>query len=213
MPSVKCRAILFDMDGTLVDSKACVEGIWSRWAARHRMELGRILAASHGRRSLDTLREIAPHLDIEQEAAQLDAEELKSQDGLKAVRGAAALLRILPQNTWAVVTSASRTLAALRLRCAGLPIPKILVGGDDVTEGKPSPAGYLIAARLLGVSPEDCLVFEDTPAGILAGHSAGMRVLALTTTYRASDLPRAPTVSDFSQIELVPSCDGLSMNY
>jgi mannitol-1-/sugar-/sorbitol-6-phosphatase len=213
MPSLKSRAILFDMDGTLVDSTACVEAIWSRWAKSHGMELSPILAASHGRRNLDTLRELVPHLDIEQEAAQLDLEELESKDGIQAVKGAAALLGTLPENSWAVVTSASRALATLRLHCAGLPVPKILVCGDEVREGKPSPAGYLMAATLIGVSPEHCLVIEDTPAGILAGRSAGMQVLGLTTTYPAGTLLAAPCLCDFSQMRIVLTSDGLLVSY
>jgi mannitol-1-/sugar-/sorbitol-6-phosphatase len=211
MSLVKCQAILFDMDGTLVDSTACVEAIWSRWAERHGLEPSYILAASHGRRTLDTLREVAPHLDLAQENMRLDTKELAFREGIEAVKGAAALLRSLPPHSWAVVTSAGRALAELRLGCAGLPIPEVLVCADDVAEGKPNPEGYLRAARLLRVAPEQCLVIEDTPVGLLAGRSAGMQVLALTTTYPATSPLEAHCICDFSRTQIVPSSDGIEL--
>ena len=203
MPRIKCHAILFDMDGTLVDSTRCVEAVWTRWAQRHGMDLDHILTVSHGRRTLDTLREVAPHLDIEREAMRLDEEELECKDGIEEVRGSAVLLRALPFDRWAVVTSAGRALATLRLGFAGLPVPPVLVSADDVTEGKPNPAGYLSAARRLNVAPEQCLVIEDTPAGILAGRAAGMQVLAVSTTYPASRLLDAPWIQDFRHTRIV----------
>lgn len=212
MSSVKCQAILFDMDGTLVDSTCCVEAVWSRWAERHGLEVSYVLAASHGRRTLDTLSEIAPHLDLAQEATQLDAEELTYTEGIKAVNGAAALLRALPPKSWAVVTSAGRSLAKLRLECAGLPLPEILVSADDVKEGKPDPAGYLQAAKLLGIAPEQCLVIEDTPAGILAGRSAGMKVLAVTTTYPTTYLLGAPCIRNFDQVQVAQAASVLELH-
>lgn len=211
MRLINCKAILFDMDGTLVDSTVCVEAIWARWAERHGMPVDDILWASHGRRTLDTLREVAPHLDINYEARLLDAQEAEYTDGLKAVRGAATILRALPPNSWAVVTSAGRAIAEFRLTWVGLPVPAVLITADDVAEGKPSPAGYLMAAARLGVAPDQCLVIEDTPAGILAGRAAGMQVLALTTTYPASNLLGAYSVGDFSQTQISITADGLEL--
>jgi sugar-phosphatase len=199
------------MDGTLVDSTKCVEAIWGRWAERHGMPLNEILWASHGRRTLDTLREVAPHLDIAHEASLLDAEEMEFTEGTKAVQGAATLLRTLPHNSWAVVTSASRAIATLRLECVGLPVPAVLVTADDIAEGKPSPAGYQMAAARLRVAPDQCLVIEDTPAGILAGRSAGMQVLALTTTYPAATLLNAHCVEDFCQTQIFVTSDGIEV--
>jgi len=163
--SLSCSAILSDMDGTLVDSTACVEAIWERWARKHKIELRPLLEMSHGKRTIDTLGEIAPHLDVEFEARALEAEELTSRDGILAVGGAFQLLSRLQQHQWAVVTSASRALATVRLDCAGLPIPPVLISGD---------------------------VVEDTPAGILAGRNAGMAVLAIGTTFAPEHLLGAP---------------------
>lgn len=211
MVSIKCQAILFDMDGTLVDSTRCVEAVWSRWAERHGLEVNYVLAASHGRRTLDALREIAPQLDLAQEALRLDAEELAWTEGIKAVQGAAALLRQLPPNRWAIVTSAGRGLAKLRLECAGLPVPEVLVCADDVPTGKPNPAGYLQAAKLLRIPADQCLVIEDTPAGVLAGRSAGMQVLAITTTYPAACFLETRCIRDFNGIQIAQTASDLEL--
>ena len=211
--SIHCKAILFDMDGTLVDSTQCVETIWSRWAHRNGIEPGRVLSVSHGRRTIDTLREIAPHTDIEAEARLLNAEELDARDGVKAIAGAAVILQTLLHGRWAVVTSAGRALAERRFRAADLPLPTVLVSADDVKEGKPHPAGYLMAAQLLDVAPHQCLVIEDTPAGILAGRAANMQVLALTTTYPGTELLAAPCVRDFRDLSILQARDGFELRF
>src|SRR5712691_3298895 len=208
---VYCKAILFDMDGTRVDSTDCVEAIWRSWGQRHGIDLGVILAASHGRRTADSLREFASHLDVEREAALLDAEELNYTEGIKAVPGALTLLGSLPMDSWAVVTSASAALAKLRMTCAGLQIPKVLVSADDVAQGKPNPAGYLKAASMLGFMPAECLVIEDTAAGVLAGRAAGMQLLALTTTYPTETLLNAPSVRVFRYVRATVSPLGLEI--
>jgi mannitol-1-/sugar-/sorbitol-6-phosphatase len=213
MPSFLCDAILFDMDGTLVDSTHCVETIWRRWAERHGVDLGRILACSHGRRTADTIREIAPYLDAEEEDRRFEQEELEYTEGLKEVSGAAALLRHLPLERWAVVTSASRPLATLRITCACLPLPKVLVCAEDVPHGKPNPAGYLLAAQRLGVAPERCLVVEDTPSGLQAGRAAGMQLLAVTTTYSADRLLGAPSIPDFQQTRVMLTPGGIEVRF
>jgi len=199
--SLSCEAILFDMDGTLVDSKACVESIWKRWALRHGIDVHSLLQTSHGRRTEDTIKDIAPHLDIEAEATALQTEELAARRGIIAVGGSSQLLSRLRENQWAVVTSASRALAKVRLECAGLPVPSQLISGDDVHCGKPDPEGYLKAAERLGVPNNHCVVVEDTPAGILAGRNAGMTVLALGTTFAPEHLSGALWVPDFNHVK------------
>ena len=201
MIELSCGAILFDMDGTLVDSTQCDEQIMGSWAEKHGLDREFVLQVSLGRRTIDAIREAAPHLNVEEEARGIDAQELVEREGITEIRGAQNLLRRLKPHQWAIVTSASRALATFRLGCAGLPLPQLLVCGDEVTNGKPDPEGYLKAAQQLGVSPARCLVVEDTPAGILTGRSAGMNILDLTTTYAPEKLLGATTVPNFEVVE------------
>jgi sugar-phosphatase len=147
-------------------------------------------------RSADVIRAFAPGADVEAEAAALDAAEEADTEGLEVVRGAPELLAALPSGSWAVVTSGHRTLAQGRLRAVGLPVPEVMVCGDEVANGKPDPESYLTAAKLLGAAPADCLVVEDAPAGVQAALAAGMRVIAITTTHPASALAGASLVID-----------------
>jgi sugar-phosphatase len=178
-----CDAVLFDMDGTLVDSTAVVERQWRRWADERGFDPAPFIARAHGRRTIDTLRELAPDLATEEEAARFDAEEAADSAGVVPVPGAHALLAHLPGDRWGLVTSATATLARGRMAAASLPLPDVLVTADDVARGKPDPEGYQAAARRLRANPARCLVFEDTPAGLEAGTAAGMIVIAITTTH------------------------------
>jgi sugar-phosphatase len=205
--TLRCAAVLFDMDGTLVDSRACVERTWRAWCARHGLDAEALLRNSHGRRNHETVRIAAPHLDPAPEIAALVAAEEACRDGIVAVRGAASLLAALPPWRWAVVTSAWRRLAELRLRLAGLPTPQILVTADEVRRGKPDPEGYLRAAELLGVRPESCVVVEDAPAGTGAARAAGMRVVGITTTFERKRLDCDWCVPDLTAISAAsPTC-------
>ncbi len=181
--TVDCDAILFDMDGTLVDSRALVERMWLRWAAERGVAAAAVMAVAHGRRTLETMALVAPELATPEEAARLDALEAEEEGHETAGRGAAALLERLPPDGWAVVTSALHHLAAARLAAVGLPCPCVLVGAEDVAAGKPAPDGYLDAARALGVSPSRAVVIEDAPAGAQAGRAAGAFVIGLRTTF------------------------------
>jgi sugar-phosphatase len=191
---LRCDALLFDLDGVLVDSRAVVERTWRRWAQRHQLDPEVILRVAHGRRTRDTLQAMVPHLNLDSEVAWLDAAELADFDGLFAVEGALRLLSTLPANAWGVVTSGGHRLARRRLVSAGLPVPAVLVTSEDVTLGKPAPDGYRLAAERLGFEPSSCLVFEDAPAGVVAGRAAGARVVALTTTHSPQQLPSADAV-------------------
>lgn len=196
---LRCKAFLFDLDGVLVDSRAVVERTWRRWAQCHHVDPDTILRIAHGRRTMDTLQVAVPHLAWDEEVAWLDTTELQDVESLRVVPGADQLLSILPPDRWAVVTSCTRALARLRLLSVGLPVPAVLVVSEEVSHGKPAPDGYQLAAARLGYDPAACVVFEDAPAGVMAGRTAGARVLALTTTHPARDLIGAEAmISDFS---------------
>ena len=198
---IQCSALLFDLDGVLVDSRAVVERVCRLWAVRLGIETEALLRVAHGRRTRDTVRIVAPHLDPESEAAWIDDQELQDTDGLVEVPGAGRFVRSLPDGRWAVVTSCGRDLARLRLASVGLPIPAVLITSDDVNAGKPAPDCYRLGARRLGVDPASCVVFEDAPPGIAAGLAAGARVVALRTTHPDADFSAATAViSDYTAL-------------
>ncbi len=199
-----CDAILFDLDGVLVDSIGCTERAWRSWAEARGVDVVRTLQVSHGRPVKDTLRLLVPQLDTATEVAYLEAIEAHETEGVRAVAGAHALLARLPPASWAIVTSATRSVAELRLRHTGLHAPDVLVTADDISRGKPDPEGYLTAAARLGIEPSACLVIEDAVAGIDAARAAGMRVIAITSTRRADELRRADgVVSALTDLEVV----------
>ncbi|GAB4385256.1 MAG: HAD family hydrolase [Elainellaceae cyanobacterium] len=191
MQRFHCQAVLFDLDGTLVNSTPNVEDHWRRWATEHSFDPEEILAISHGRPTADTIRIIAPTLDAEAEAAKIDRSQAKNMFGIMQAPGAKDLLVALPANSWAIVTSGNWAIATNRLRHLDLPIPDVLITTDAVTHYKPHPEGYLKAAARLGVAPEHCLVIEDAPVGIQAGRAAGMNVIAVATTYPPNELTTA----------------------
>jgi sugar-phosphatase len=188
---LECKAVLFDLDGVLVDSRAVVERTWLRWTERYGLKSPDIVARSHGRRSTDTLRELVPEEAIAGEVAWLEQVELSDTEGLVALPGAREALSVLPDEARAIVTSGGRELALMRLRCVQLPVPRILIAAGDVRVGKPSPEGYALAASRLGHDPRDCVVIEDTPAGISAGRAAGCTVIGVSTTFPAQALVAA----------------------
>ena len=188
------KAILFDMDGVLLYSAPAVERVWRAWAAAHRLDPAHVVEQAHGRRSIETIRAVAPELDAEKENIVVEQMEIEDKDGVTALPGAAELFSILPADRFTIVTSATRPLALARLGYAGLPIPTHIITADDVVHGKPSPEPYQKGAALLGFAANDCLVFEDTPAGIAAARAAGAQAIALHTTYPISALQTADAI-------------------
>lgn len=186
-----CDLLLFDLDGVLIDSTPCIVRHWRRWAQQHGLDLDTIMAAAHGVRTIETMQTIAPHLDADAEAARFTDHEVADTAGVTAITGAATLLASLPPEAWTIVTSAGSALAEARLLRARLPIPRLLVSADDVVRGKPDPEAYTTAARQFGCPPDRCVVIEDAPAGVAAGRSAAMRVIAVTATHAKDALIRA----------------------
>lgn len=184
-------AVLFDLDGVLVDSRACIEGIWRVWAAGKGLDPEPFIRIAHGRRTSETIRTVAPELDVAAEVAALDRLEETETAGIHPVPGADRLVRTIPATRWAIVTSGSHRVATLRLGVVGLPVPDVFVTSDAVRAGKPAPDGYLAAADRLGLDPADCVAIEDSPPGIAAARAAGMRVIALLTTHQDRDLEQA----------------------
>jgi mannitol-1-/sugar-/sorbitol-6-phosphatase len=208
MTTIECRGILFDMDGVLVDSTPAVARVWSAWALQHGMEPNDVVRRAHGRPSISTVRELLPDGDHQAENDEIERKEIEDIDGVIALPGAAELLTTLAPDRWAVVTSATRALAEIRIRAGGLPLPKNFVTVDDITHGKPNPEPYLKGAQLLGLAPGACVVMEDAPAGIRAGKAAGARVVALQTTEEDAELLRAGAdwiVKDLSAVRIVSS--------
>jgi sugar-phosphatase len=170
-------AFLFDMDGTLLDSSAVVKRVWITWAKRHGVDVDALLDAMHGVRAEDTVRRFAgPTLDIARETEWILQAELGDVEGLVPLEGIGAFIERLAPDEWAVVTSATRDLATVRLNAAGIPLPRVMVTAEEVKRGKPDPEGFLLAARRLDVHIEECLVFEDSHAGVAAAKAAGARV-------------------------------------
>lgn len=202
-------AVLFDNDGTLTDSRGAVERSWVAWAVDHGIDPA-VLVAFHGVPTSSIVRAVAPHLDVVTATADIDARELQDLDGVTALPGAADALAAVGEKA-ALVTSASRELALLRLRAAGLRPPAVLVAADDIGRGKPDPEPYLLAAERLGVDPSRCLVVEDAPAGLESARAAGAATLAVTTTTRQQQLaPLADlVVEDLSAVELVRTAAGV----
>jgi mannitol-1-/sugar-/sorbitol-6-phosphatase len=194
MPTFVCSAILFDLDGVLVDSTRAVDREWREWAAKKGVDGDAIMAIAHGVRTVEVIRRVAPHLDAEAEAAAIENHEAGDQRGVTVMPGSVDLVRSIPDGRWGVVTSGSRLLATNRLRHCGLPVPEALVTSDDVAHGKPDPEPYLKGAKLLGFSPADCVVIEDAPAGIQSARAAGTKVVGITSTYGSAALEQANAV-------------------
>jgi sugar-phosphatase len=188
---VACSAVLFDMDGVLIDSTPAVARVWAGWAREHGFEPAEVVRRAHGRPSLTTVKELLPYADHEAENREVERREIEDLEGVVPVPGAVELLKALSPDCWALVTSSTRALAVTRLRATGLPIPRHFVTSSDVVHGKPDPEPYLKAAEMLGVKAADCVVVEDAPAGIRAGNAAGARVIAFTTTTSESEVVAA----------------------
>jgi mannitol-1-/sugar-/sorbitol-6-phosphatase len=214
MTTVSAQALLFDMDGVLINSIPAVERVWSRWADARGFNVHEVLRYAHGRPSIATLRDLLPEADHEAENRIIEKAEIDDVEGIVPLPGVCDLLAALPHHRWAIVTSCTRALAEVRIRAAGLPIPRLFITSNDITHGKPHPEPYLKGAVGLGFAPEQCIVVEDALAGIASGRNAGSRVLAFTTTATIDDLVVAGPdwiVKDCSAIHLEATAPQLQL--
>lgn len=203
-----CRAVLFDMDGTLADSNAVVEELWTRFAVATGHAPEDVIDFAHGRPSVATLREFAPAAEVGGWTARFHDWELELFDHVPAVPGAVALTRALPRDRWAVVTSAVRSAASRRLVAIGVGEPPLLIGADDVDRGKPDPEGYARAARELGFAADECVVFEDVEAGLRAAVAAGATAVVIGA-HRSEFADSLPRVDDLSTVTASQTGDWL----
>ena len=188
MIEIPCQALLFDLDGVLVDSTPAVERVWSRWAVEHGLDPQEVVRRAHGRPSISTLRELLPDADHEAENREVERREIEDLEGVVPLPGARELLNALPSGQWTIVTSCTRVLAEVRIHAAGLPVPSRIITSTDIQHGKPHPEPYLKGAALLGFPATECVVVEDAPAGVRAGKSAGARVIGFPTTLPVNEL-------------------------
>lgn len=203
---IHCSALLFDMDGVLLDSTHAVARVWRRWAIEHGFDPEEVARVAQGRPSLSTIRDYLPNSDHLAENREVERRELADLKGVVPWPGAIELLQSLPADRWAIVTSCTRPLAEVRLRTGGLPRPRFFITSEDIKDGKPAPDPYLKAAEMLGINPLDCIVVEDVPAGVRSGKAAGCRVIALRTTTSEEELREAGAdwiVKDCRAISLV----------
>lgn len=204
------RGVLFDMDGVLVDSTGADERCWLRWAQHHGMEGSFSIHSTHGRRAVDTIRVLRPDLDPYVELRRLEDFDAEDPGGSSALPGATALLAALPAHSWAIVTSAPGRLAKTRLQFAGIGLPDHVVSADDVSRGKPDPEPYELGAGRLGLHPSECLVIEDSPAGIKAGKAAGCTTLAVLSSHGIDALVEADwVVPSLDYVVAFPGQDGM----
>lgn len=205
-------AFLFDMDGTVLNSIAAAERIWAAWAVRHGVDVETFLPTIHGVRAIDTITRLnLPGVDAEAQAAFITEAEIEDVEGIVEIPGAAAFLNSLPKDRWAMVTSAPRDLALRRMAAAAIPEPAVMITAEDVKSGKPDPAGYLLAAKRLGLDARDCLIFEDATVGIQAAEAAGAALMIITTTHQHPLETAHATLASYADIRVAIDSNGLHL--
>ena len=211
---IKCKAILFDLDGTLVDSAARIQRLWQTWAERRGIAPESIFQVMHGRRAGEIIQLFAPDLHVENEVREVESDEISDMNDVRSYAGALELLnRLLPEQ-WAIVTSGSRYVTEARLKHVKLPVPSVFITGEDVQLGKPAPDGYLLAAEQLRVHPIGCVVIEDSPVGVKAGKAAGMHVIAVASTHTQAELQEADEIiPQLADIKLSTQNDEIILHY
>jgi sugar-phosphatase len=213
---IRCKGILFDMDGILISSIGSVERCWTKWAEMRGIDPAYAISHAHGRRSIETVAALRPDLDPEVENVVIETLEIEDTEGVSMLPGVLKLLAALPKKRWTVVTSATEPLARVRLAAGGIPVPERIITAESVSHGKPHPAPYLAGAALLGFAPEECVVFEDAESGTRAGRAAGCTVVATTFSHSIDALEAAhylvPDVTGIA-VEVLPGDEGLALRF
>ena len=215
MTQIQCAALLFDLDGVLINSTPAVTRVWRRWAIERGFDPEEVVARAHGRPSIATIRDYLPNADHAAENRKVERAEIEDLEGVLPLPGALDLLASLPENRWTIVTSCTRPLAEVRIKAAGLPLPKTMITSNDIVNGKPHPEPYLKGGAVLGFPAAGCIVLEDVPAGIRAGRAAGARVIAFTTTVREPELQGAGAdwvTRGCADVRVMDSRGGLVLN-
>ena len=212
--TVPAKGILFDMDGVLVSSIGSAERSWRRWAGRYGVPNAAELEVPHGRRAIDIVRLLRPDIDAQEGLRVIEDMEVEDVADLRVLPGVKRLLRELPVERWAIVTSATRRLLLARLTAAGLPVPERIVSGEMVERGKPDPEPYRRGAELLGFLPGECVVVEDAPSGVGSGKAAGCQVMAVLGTESAEELRGADwVVASLEEVEVRVGVAGLDLRF
>lgn len=214
--TVRCKGVLFDMDGILISSLGSVERSWHAWGTSRGIDPTTAIHTAHGRRAIETIRQLRPDLDDEAELKYIEDLEIADVEGLAVLPGVLALLAALPAHRWTVVTSATERLARVRMAAGGIPVPQRIITADMVTNGKPDPEPYLRGAEILGLPAADCVVFEDSASGTKAGRSAGCTVIGTTFSHAIAELSAAHyLVTDVTgiRVEVMPGDEGLALHF
>jgi sugar-phosphatase len=214
--TIRCKGVLFDMDGILISSLGSVERSWSTWGLARGLDAAKVIHAAHGCRAIETIRKLRPDLDDEAELKYIEDLEIADKDGLAVLPGVLALLASLPVHRWTVVTSATERLARVRMAEGRIPVPENIITADHVVNGKPNPEPYLRGAEILGLPAADCVVFEDSASGTKAGRAAGCTVIGTTFSHSIEELSAAHyLVTDLIgiQVEVLPGDEGLALHF
>lgn len=205
------------MDGVLISSIGGVVRCWRRWAQMYSIPNWENYQIPHGTRAIDVIRQLRPDLDeagVHEGLRIIEDLEIDDTSDLEVLPGVRNLLASLPPERWSIVTSATRRLLLARLRVAKLPVPDRVIAGDEVINGKPHPEPYMTGAKLLGLTPADCIVVEDAPAGVGAGLAAGSRVLGVLGTHTAEQLSACSwIVPSLTDVTARPTPDGLELEF
>jgi sugar-phosphatase len=211
MATLQCKGILFDMDGTLLESNEASELIWKTWSAAHGVDLEKIRAVHHGRRPEETIALVAPQLDAVKEAKFIYEDQQNCSEGIYPIPGVNAFYNSLPKGSFGIVTAANQIILEKRFKIVGLAPPEVCITATLLKKGKPDPEGYLLGAKKLGFAPKDCIIFEDAPAGLLAAKRAGMRSVAITTHYSMEQLKRE-LGADYEPVLVIADYRGFALD-